>query len=137
MTKRVNNCDVVRVALRTGEDTQNATGSFRFEYGTPHAITRGYGYHLITWHHARMIETFNRRRENITAVIWSYQTPIAWRDGDEWITPDARYSATTGSKHLPYVNIPNRVTIPHDTGHDYESFLSRKSIYTGKTVIAA
>ena len=111
MTNRLNNSDVVRVALNTGEDTRNATGSFRFEYGTPRVSHVG-GYFSPDWLTNRLADIFNARMEHITAVIWSYQTPIAWRDGDTWIVPDASYSATTGSKHMPYINVPNRVTIP-------------------------
>ena len=31
-------------------------------------------------------------------VIYSYATPIAWREEGQWITPDVKYSATT-SRH--------------------------------------
>jgi hypothetical protein len=28
-------------------------------------------------------------------VVWSYETPIAWRVGGCWVTPDENYSPTT------------------------------------------
>lgn len=28
-------------------------------------------------------------------VVWSYETPIAWRVGGCWVTPDVDYSPTT------------------------------------------
>lgn len=55
----------------------------------------------------------------ISQVIYSYATPIAWKDGDVWIIPDVTYSATTSSKHMPEVRRVLGFTalyIPSDCG---------------------
>jgi hypothetical protein len=55
----------------------------------------------------------------ISQVIYSYSTPIAWLDGDVWIVPDVRYSATTSTKHQSQLyRIRNDRYIPADAGMD-------------------
>lgn len=54
-------------------------------------FARGYGRLPQDW-----ARTLTARRGVITYVIYSYQTPIAWRDSEcGWVVPDERYSQTT------------------------------------------
>lgn len=63
----------------------------------------------------------NDRAESgdVTRVIYSYNTPIAWLDGTVWVIPFARYSITTRVKHQTHLyRLPNRVDIPVDVSAD-------------------
>lgn len=56
---------------------------------------------------------------DVTRVIYSYNTPIAWLDGTVWVIPFARYSITTSTKHQTRMyRLPNRVDIPVDVSAD-------------------
>lgn len=56
---------------------------------------------------------------DVTQVIYSYDTPIAWLDGDVWVIPFARYSITTSTKHQTHLyRLPNRVDVPVDVSAD-------------------
>ena len=56
---------------------------------------------------------------DITQVIYSYDTPIAWLDGYVWVIPFARYSITTSTQHQTHLyRLPNRVDIPTDVSVD-------------------
>lgn len=69
-----------------GEAWQNHGGSLRGEPGRA-AYT---GYLPAEYRDAARAATY---------VVWSYGTPIAWRDAaGQWTCPEVRYSATT-SKH--------------------------------------
>lgn len=75
----------VRDAIKAGLAFSNSTGTFRGgPTRTPEHALRGQlptGY-LASLHRADYI-------------VWSYQTPIAWRTGNCWVTPDEHYSPTT------------------------------------------
>jgi len=134
---RTTNDQVIPVFLKTGEVVENTSGSFRALTGKPGYVG---GYYSSDWLTDRLANIVNTRRENIRAVIYSYSTPIAWLDGDVWVVPDAKYSATTSTKHATHLwKLPNRVWIPADcgVGDEYEAFISRRSRYTGSSVAAA
>lgn len=92
-------------------------------YGAPY---RGY----LPERLARLLDTaFSEGR--ISQVIYSYSTPIAWRDGDTWIIPDVRYSATTSSKHQSQLYRLRGRYIPGDAGPDeYAQVLAGRAVYT-------
>jgi len=61
------------------------------------------------------------RKRTIKQVIYSYNTPIAWLDGETsyWMIPDARYSATTTIKHQSRLHqLPFKRYIPEDVSYD-------------------
>lgn len=133
---RTTNDQVIPVFLKTGREVENAGGTFRVQHSP---TTLGWGNKRIADILATRAGLFNEGRK-ITAVIYSYDTPIAWLDGDVWVVPDAKYSATTSTKHATHLwRLPNRVWIPADcgAGDEYDAFISRRSQYTGSSVAAA
>lgn len=75
----------VRDAVKNGQEFTNTNGTFRGEHGPARGM----------WSTGQL---FNEYRDSVAEadyVIYSYGTPIAWRVGGEWITPDTRYSMTT------------------------------------------
>lgn len=56
---------------------------------------------------------------HVSQIIYSYSTPIAWRDNGVWVFPAVSYSITTGSKHQSELyRLPNLCRIPADAGMD-------------------
>ena len=102
---RVNNSDIVPAAIK-GKRAQNSTGYFRTDR------------ERVEWsnyNHPRIRAILNERRDSITQVIYSYATPIAWKDGNVWVIPEERHSATTSSQHQGRLwSLPNAVRIPED-----------------------
>lgn len=88
------NEQVARAAAR-GENAESATGNMsttNYVHGTGYLPNR--------------LASILRERDRIGAisqVIYSYATPIAWKDGDVWIIPAVTYSVTTSAKHMPEV----------------------------------
>lgn len=72
------------------------------------------------------------RGGHISQVILSYNTPIAWLDGDVWIVPDATYSITTSSKHMSQLyRLPNVRYVPKDAGMDeYIQVVTGRAVYS-------
>lgn len=68
---------------------------------------------------------------SIKQVIYSYNTPVAWLDGDVWVIPHVTYSQTTGQKHQSRLHrLPNRVSVPEDVSYDeYMRVLAGKMIF--------
>ena len=63
----------------------------------------------------KLQKLMRERRESISGVILSYDTPIAWLDAGQWVIPAVSYSNTTG-KHQSYCrrDLPGYVEIPWD-----------------------
>lgn len=78
-------------------------------YGSMSGVTGpGYGTGYLPEPLQRL---FFARRDHIDYVIYSYGTPIAWRDTGVWILPAVSYSTTTAKQQgylwsLDYLSIP-------------------------------
>jgi hypothetical protein len=87
-----------------------------------------------SWMSRRLSDILSTRNHSghVTQVILSYNTVIAWLDGDVWIVPDARYSQTTSSRHQPRLHkLTNVRRIPNDCGPlEYAQVLSGAAVYT-------
>jgi len=46
---------------------------------------------------------------NVVYTIYSYQTPIAWYNGTEWVIPDVKYSSST-SGHQSKIRLMTRIS---------------------------
>lgn len=117
------NADIVPAALR-GEDAQTGTGNMS---------TRAYRTYAFAGTGAlpsRLSYLF-RYVPTIDRVIYSYATPIAWRDRGVWIVPNVRYSATTSSKHATHLwRLPNRQSVPWDASREeYERVIAGHMTY--------
>lgn len=75
------------------EPFANSTKSFTGYPGRP----TDFGRLPMEWHDKAASPT-------IDYTIYSYATPIAWRDNGEWIIPDVKYSVTT-SRHQSQVRV--------------------------------
>lgn len=50
--------------------------------------------------HAEHRRAWERDYRNVTYVVWSYSTPIAWHtEANGWYVPDQVFSATTSARH--------------------------------------
>lgn len=114
-------------AARAGRDAVSATGNFstdHYRLGFPRSYAPYVGYlprRLQDILHERF------RAGAIDQVVYSYSTPIAWRDNGVWIKPAVKYSQTTSSKHSPH--IAGR-SIPYDAGiEEYMSVLEGRIEY--------
>jgi len=123
--------NVVPAALRGENYTSSSFSTDHYRegftrYGAP------YVGHLPRALQAVLNDRFSAGK--IRQVIYSYSTPIAWLDGDTWIIPDVRYSATTSTKHMTHLwRLPNRRSINWDTPLDeYLRVLDGLMIYTAK-----
>lgn len=117
------NADIVPAALR-GEDAQTGTGNMS---------TRAYRAYAFAGTGAlpsRLSRLF-RYTPTIDRVIYSYATPIAWRDRGVWIVPSVRYSITTSSKHATHLyRLPNARNVPWDAGaEEYEAVVTGRAVY--------
>lgn len=84
----------LRDLIRSGEEFHNSTGSFR-------GIRRESLGSPSVGHLPEKDAAWFRQCDAmgiLTYVVYSYQTPIAWRTDNAWYIPDARYSVTT-SQH--------------------------------------
>jgi hypothetical protein len=124
------NSDMVTAALR-GVNARTTSGAMSTDHYRPE-FTRWaapYSGYLPD----RLIRILNEafRQGRISQVIYSYSTPIAWRDGDTWIIPEVTYSQTTSSKHQSQLyRLPGRKYIPGDAGHsEYAQILSGEAVY--------
>lgn len=80
------------LATRTGNFSTGSYGESFTRYGAPYT-----GYLPKPWARA-LDEAFNLGQ--VSQVIYSYSTPIAWKDARYgWIIPRVTYSATTGTRH--------------------------------------
>src|SRR5690625_697921 len=91
MHKRVSNRDARRYIERR-EEFETHTGSLWGAY----AGGLRTGYLPAEWRE-RLREAQDRAGDGLY-VVYSYSTPIAWWDGEQWTQPDVKYSATT-SRH--------------------------------------
>ena len=86
---------------------------------------------------ARDILQQGYRRGDIDRIIYSYETPIAWRDRGTWVYPRVTYSVTTSGKHQIHLWQLRPVSVPGDCGlEEYESYLSGRSVYEHGTIRA-
>jgi hypothetical protein len=84
-------------------------------------------------------EIFYNRHRNISTVVYSYGTPIAWYDAEfgAWFVPDVTYSVTT-SKHQGYLwkLDSERFRIPFDVSYDeYIRVGQRKMVFFGNSTL--
>lgn len=91
--KRINNSDAPayiskRISFR------NSTGSLYAR--TTSDVLDGYMTGYLPHNESERLR--NAVAERPTYVVYSYNTPIAWTEGDSWHIPDVYYSATT-SRH--------------------------------------
>lgn len=124
------NADIVTVALRGGNATASggnmSTDHYRGDFSRWGAPFHGY---LPARLRDRLDEVFRAGR--ISQVIYSYSTPIAWKDGDVWIIPDVRYSVITSTKHQTHLYRLRGQYIPADAGSsEYAQVLAGATVYT-------
>jgi len=117
------NSDIGRAALN-GQTARTYSGNFstdHFPLGSHYAAAyKGYL-------PARLYKILQERAPFIDQVVYSYSTPIAWRDNGVWIKPAVTYSATTSSKHSS--QIAGRA-VPWDAGmEEYLSVLAGRIAY--------
>ena len=93
MDKRVSNRDAATY-IETRQEFESNTGSLRGEFVTLIVGQTGY---LPPEHRAALGEAWERAGRGLY-IVWSYGTPIAWHDGEQWTRPDVKYSPTT-SRH--------------------------------------
>lgn len=93
MHKRVSNRDAGAIIARR-EPFETHTGSLCGAFVTQTVGPTGY---LPPEHRAALIEAWERAGRGLF-IVWSYGTPIAWHDGEQWTRPDVKYSQTT-SRH--------------------------------------
>lgn len=128
----VNNDAIVYCAMH-GVDAANrrqfatfSVDNYRPEFGRYGAPYYGYLPERL-----RRILDDGFRQGRIRTVVYSYSTPIAWLDGDTWIYPDVRYSATTSIRHQSKLWRLSPVRIPADCGIDeYSAYLTGRSVYS-------
>lgn len=75
---------VVRDAIKNGQEFSNSNRSWRGTQGN-----------APMWQTGQLPSEYELSAHAADYVVWSYNTPIAWRVDGEWITPDCRYSVTT------------------------------------------
>ena len=99
-------------------------------YGEMSYTPRGYWTGHLP-HRLREIYNDLIRRQRFVPTIYSYRTPIAWKDGDTWIIPAVSYSMTT-AKHQSYLwQLRGSVSIPIDCGlEEYTRYRDGFSIYS-------
>lgn len=123
------NEDIVKAALR-GLNANNGRGTMSTDsyragftrYGAPY--TGQLPPRLAAILDARF------RAGTIRQVIYSYATPIAWRDGDMWVIPEVTYSVTTSTKHQTHLYRIRGEYVPRDAGLDeYLQILSGATRY--------
>lgn len=92
--------------------TEEHTGRGAMSY-TPRGYWTGHLPH-------KLAERFHEavQRDRFVPTIYSYGTPIAWKEGDAWIVPDVSYSTTT-SKHQSHLYVlPNKEYVPADVSRE-------------------
>lgn len=121
----ITNRDIVTEALAGRDAEANNMGNF-WTMSKPTSL-----YSLHHWLSPELASIYNARREHITQVIYSFDTPIMWKDSGVWVRPDARYSVTTSAKHMSTLwKIDGEVYIPEDCGQEeYLRLLSGKMVY--------
>lgn len=124
--KRVANRDVPAL-IRNGYDADG--------YGSLWGrVSHGESYQALNYGHLpqALSNVLFSRRQHIDAVIYSYGTPIAWRDSGEWIIPAVRYSTTT-AKHQGYLG--RGLRIPRDISlSEYLRVIEGKTLFAQRTV---
>jgi hypothetical protein len=121
---------VVTRALQ-GKSYDNAGRAFHTQHiEFPGEWIHGAGASWLPRRIANILSQRNREGR-VTQVILSYNTPIAWLDGDVWIVPDATYSITTSSKHMSQLyRLSNVRYVPVDAGYEeYERVVQGKLTY--------
>ena len=121
----VNNNNVMRRFLYGGNAT-NRKGSFSAEHFPQALLYRGYLPH-------RLVGILNQRFRDgaIDAVVYSYSTPIAWRDNGVWIVPKVRYSTTTRRHQYAVRYAVDYREIPVDAGiEEYLAVIEGRILYS-------
>ncbi|AWY06337.1 hypothetical protein SEA_TANDEM_4 [Microbacterium phage Tandem] len=94
--RNLTNSQIVPLALMGGEG-ETTTGNMSVSDRTGRRYMGGTGQMPRPW--ARLIDE-RAQAGAVSMVIYSYSTPIAWRDADYgWVIPDVTYSTTTSCKH--------------------------------------
>ena len=114
------NDEIIRAA-RAFRDAETTTGNMS-------TTTRVYSLGYLP---ERLSEIVNLHRDEITQVIYSYRTPIAWLHRGVWVVPAVSYSMTTSAKHQVHLwKLDDTVSIPADCSpEEYERVLSRKMFF--------
>lgn len=114
------NADVVKHAIR-GNSADSSTGNMTTRPSYPR---NSWG----SWLPDRLAAIIRQNSDEISQVIYSYSTPIAWKHGDRWITPAVSYTTTTSTKHQTHLyRLPNRVVIPADCGlSEYQELIENR-----------
>lgn len=76
--------DEIATLSNSGHAWKNSTGSFHGEAG-PASQT------------GSLPAEFTASARAAQYVIYSYETPIAWKENGAWVQPDVRYSLTTSN----------------------------------------
>lgn len=89
----------LRNLLRDGKPWHNTTRKFRGELWDKHSAQVPHGGRMSQADRNDMINV--SKLYGIDYVVYSYATPVAYRDGRGiWHMPDAGYSMATKTKHL-------------------------------------
>lgn len=131
------NGNVISYAL-SGQGARTSSGNMstdNFRTGYPRNGAPYHGQLPRAW---RVIIDEAFRAGRVSQVVYSYSTPIAWRDERYgWIIPVVTYSATTSSKHqsqLYRLRDGLRVAVPYDaTSEDIQRVLDGLTLFTTDT----
>ena len=121
----VTNADIIGLAI-SGRTAQTSTGNMSTDHHRPGFTRYGSPYSGYLPQRLRDILDARFRAGAIDQVIYSYSTPIAWRDSGQWIIPRVTYSQTTSSKHQSQLyRLSNAEYIPWDCGlEEYERVIA-------------
>ncbi|AWY05832.1 hypothetical protein SEA_PIONEER3_4 [Microbacterium phage Pioneer3] len=94
--RNLTNSQIVPLALMGGQG-ETTTGNMSVSDRTGRRYMGDTGQMPRPW--ARLIDE-RAQAGAVSMVIYSYSTPIAWRDADYgWVIPNVTYSVTTSAKH--------------------------------------
>lgn len=126
---RYTNESIVPAALR-GQNAETTSGNFSTADRGSRRYIGGTGNMPKAW--ARLVSD-RAEAGAVSQVIYSYSTPIAWKDRDYgWIIPAVTYSATTSIKHQTHLYRlgGRRIEVPWDaTAEDMRRVLSGEVIF--------
>lgn len=134
---RYSNSDIVPAANR-GIDAANSTESFSTVHHRPEFTRYGAPYYGHLPQRIRDILDAAFRAGRVDQVVYSYNTPIAFRVDGVWVQPVVSYSMTTSCKHQSQLweLSGSTVRIPWDCGIDeFERYLSRHIVFDGRRTV--
>lgn len=116
----------VALAAASGKDAISGSGNF--------STRRDPASTNVGWHEGTRLGNILAKRiaaGAIQQIVYSFWTPIAWKDSGVWVAADTYYSAITSSHHASkFYLIGPMHYVPEDAGMDeYLSVVEGRSIY--------